>query len=71
MGVSKMANTILAVVKDGKIETVERVLFPEGTKLLVTMLSDDDTFWQEASQESLKKIWDNREDDVYAQLLNE
>ncbi|MGA1198553.1 MAG: hypothetical protein ACO36I_18865 [Candidatus Latescibacterota bacterium] len=66
-----MANTILAVVKDGKIETVERVLFPEGTKLLVTMLSDDDTFWQEASQESLKKIWDNREDDVYAQLLNE
>ena len=27
----------------------------------------DDAFWQEASQETLKKIWDNEEDDVYAQ----
>jgi hypothetical protein len=65
-----MSNTVLAVVKGGKIEPLGHVVFPEGTKLLVTMLSDDDTFWQEASQETLKKIWDNKEDDIYAQLLD-
>ncbi len=26
-------------------------------------------FWQQASQTSLAPIWDNSEDDVYAQLL--
>lgn len=35
------------------------------------MLLDDDTFWQEASEETLKRIWDNKEDDVYACLLDE
>ena len=40
-------------------------------KVLITMLPDDDTFWQEASEETLKQIWDNKEDDVYARLLDE
>jgi len=28
-------------------------------------------FWQQASQASLEKVWDNAEDDVYAELLEE
>ena len=66
-----MLNTALGIVKDGKIETLERIALPEGQKVLVTMLPDDDIFWREASQENLKKIWDNKEDDVYARLLDE
>ena len=66
-----MLNTALAIVKNGKIETLEHIELPEGKKVLITMLPDDDTFWQEASEETLKQIWDNKEDDVYARLLDE
>ncbi len=66
-----MLSTTLGIVKDGKIETLEGIALPEGKRVLVTMLPDDDMFWQEASQETLKQIWDNNEDDVYARLLDE
>ena len=65
-----MLSTALGVVKDGKIEILERIAFIEGQRVLVTMLPDDDMFWREASQEILKQIWDNKEDDVYARLLD-
>lgn len=39
--------------------------------MLTTMLPDDDDFWQEASEETLKRIWNNKEDDAYARLLDE
>jgi hypothetical protein len=32
-------------------------------------LVDDDDFWLRASEPSLKAIWDNPDDDVYAELL--
>ena len=66
-----MLSTTLGIVKDGRIETLESVRLPEGKRVLVTILPDDDTFWQEASQESLKQIWNNDEDDVYVRLLDE
>ncbi len=31
--------------------------------------TDDDGFWLKASEPSLNAIWDNCEDDVYAELL--
>ena len=65
-----MLSTALGIVKDGKIETLETITLPEGQKVLVTMLPDDNIFWQEASEETLKQIWDNKEDDVYARLLD-
>ena len=65
-----MLRTALGIVKEGKIETLERIALPEGQRVLITMLSDDDLFWQKASQETLKQIWDNKEDDVYARLLD-
>ena len=65
-----MLKTIWATVRQGKIELLETVELPEGTKVIVTLLPDDEaTFWMQTSQTSLDAVWDNTEDDVYAQLL--
>ena len=66
-----MLNTLWAVVRGKKVEFLEKVDIPEGTKVLVTLLTDKDEqqFWQSASQISLGAIWNNTEDDIYAQLL--
>ncbi|ALF56447.1 hypothetical protein ACX27_18330 [Nostoc piscinale CENA21] len=65
-----MLKTLWATVRHGKIELLESAELPEGTKVLVTLLPDDENeFWLQASQKSLDEVWDNTEDDVYAQLL--
>ncbi|MBD2595283.1 hypothetical protein BCD64_14365 [Nostoc sp. MBR 210] len=65
-----MLKTLWATVRQGKIELLESAELTEGTKVLVTLLSDDENeFWLQASQKSLDAVWDNTEDDVYAQLL--
>jgi hypothetical protein len=64
-----MLNTIRAVVREGKIELLEKVEIPEGTEVLVTPLIDESDFWLSASESSLDSVWDNSEDDVYAELL--
>ncbi len=64
-----MLNTVKAVVREGKIELLEQINLPEGTEVLVTILSDEEQFWMEASQPSLSAIWNNAEDDIYEQLL--
>ena len=67
-----MLHTIWATVHDGKIQLAEQAELPEGTQLLVTVMTDDARqFWTEASQASLAAVWDNAEDDAYAQLLEE
>ena len=67
-----MPKTLRAIIREGKIEPLEQVGLPEGSKVLVTLLPDDEAeFWLRASQASLDTIWDNPEDDVYAQLLKE
>jgi predicted DNA-binding antitoxin AbrB/MazE fold protein len=67
-----MSKMLKAVVREGRIELLEPVDLPEGTKVLVTLLPDEETeFWLSASQVSLDTLWDNPEDDVYGQLLNE
>ncbi len=67
-----MLKTLWAIIREGKIEVLEKVNLPEGTKVLVTLLSDDESeFWLRTSQVSLDAIWDNAEDDVYGQLLKE
>lgn len=60
---------IRAVVRDGRIELLEEVEMPEGTEVLVTLLNADSSFWLQASESSLDSVWDNAEDDVYAELL--
>ncbi|MGB3492143.1 MAG: hypothetical protein WBA57_05415 [Elainellaceae cyanobacterium] len=66
-----MLKTLWATVRQGKIELLESTDLPEGVKVLVTVLPDADesVFWLEASQPSLNAVWDNDEDDVYAELL--
>ena len=64
-----MQERIRAVVNEGRIEPLEKLDMPDGTEVLVTALSNGDDFWLKASEVSLKAIWDNSEDDVYAELL--
>ncbi|MBV8885764.1 MAG: hypothetical protein JO235_17460 [Chroococcidiopsidaceae cyanobacterium CP_BM_RX_35] len=65
-----MLKTLWATVRQGKIELLESAELPEGTRVLVTLLPDDEAeFWLQASQPSLNSVWDNAEDDVYVQLL--
>ena len=65
-----MLKTLWATVRQGKIELLELSELPEGAKVLVTLLPDEEAeFWLQASHTSLHKVWDNTEDDVYAQLL--
>ncbi len=65
-----MLTTLWATVRNGKIELLDLTELPEGTKAIVTLIPDDETdFWSQSSQTSLDTIWDNAEDEVYAQLL--
>ena len=65
-----MLKTLWATVRQGKIELLELSELPEGAKVLVTVLPDEEAeFWLQASQTSLDRVWNNTEDDVYAQLL--
>ncbi|MBD0321037.1 MAG: antitoxin family protein [Gemmatimonadetes bacterium] len=65
-----MQNGVRAVVHDGRIEPLDKLDLPEGTRLLLTVVRDeDDEFWTDASQPSLEAVWNNGDDDVYGQLL--
>ena len=65
-----MMQTVWAVIHDGRIEPSEPVELPEGARVLVTLMPENENlFWLEASEKSLSAIWDNAEDDVYAKLL--
>ena len=68
-----MLQTAWAVVKKGKIVLMENITLPEGAKVIVTLLVEEDEskFWSLASQRSLSDIWENAEDDIYAELLPE
>jgi hypothetical protein len=63
--------TFLGVLRQGKIELLEPVPLPDGTKLLVSLVPQDseETFWRQVSDQSLASVWDNAEDDIYAALL--
>lgn len=65
-----MMNTVWAVVQDGKILPEEPVELRDGQRVLVTILTDEeDKFWLDVAGPALDAIWNNDEDDVYAELL--
>ena len=67
-----MLSAIWGVVRDGKVEPLHPANLPEGARVLVTVIQDENEdvlFWRRLSEESLKAIWDNKEDDVYGELL--
>jgi hypothetical protein len=60
-----MLTTVWATVRQGKIELLELKHLPEGARVLVTLMLDEDAeFWQQASNESLNAVWDNDYDNV-------
>jgi len=63
--------TVRAIIRGGKIELLEQFALPEGSELLITVLveEDEDRWWLGASESALAEVWDNAEDDVYAELL--
>jgi predicted DNA-binding antitoxin AbrB/MazE fold protein len=63
-----MQETIRAIITGGTIQPLEELSIPDGTEVLVTV-STNGEFWLNASQSSLDSIWQNAEDDVYAELL--
>ncbi len=67
----KMLKTVWAVVREGKIELLENLSLSEGARVLVTLMPDEDEqqFWIDASERSLAEVWENSEDDIYAELL--
>ncbi len=63
-------NTVRAVVRAGKVELLEPLELPEGAEALVTLLTETDAeFWSRAAFPAADSVWDNSEDDVYAELL--
>ena len=65
-----MYQTLSAEVKNGRIKLLDKAKIPEGTRVLVTIMQEDETlFWRNASQTSLENIWANEDDDVYKKLV--
>ena len=65
-----MLKTVWAKFRHGTIEFSEPMDIPDGSRILVTVLPDEESdFWQQASQSTLDAVWDNQEDDIYAELL--
>jgi hypothetical protein len=65
-----MGDKVRGVVRNGKIELLDDVELPEGTRILVVLPpTDESQLCMEASQSSLDALWDTPQDDVYAQLL--
>ncbi|MBI3942236.1 MAG: hypothetical protein HY326_04420 [Chloroflexi bacterium] len=66
-----MMKTLWGIIREGKIELIEDFPLSEGTRVLITILPDTDEqqFWLHVSGRSLAEIWDNPEDDIYAELL--
>jgi len=68
-----MLRTLWAVVRKEKIGLLEKEKIPEGTKVLVTLLPNDEgsQFWLGTSHLSLDAVWNNAEDEIYAGLLKQ
>ncbi|HBK22270.1 MAG TPA: hypothetical protein DDZ60_07135 [Planktothrix sp. UBA10369] len=65
-----MQRTFWGTVRQGKIELLDSADLVEGTQVLVTLIANDESeFWRQTSQVSLNAVWDNAEDDIYAELL--
>ena len=68
-----MLHTVWGIAEQGKIQLLDGVKIPDGVKVLVTIVEPDEErkFWAAVSSYSLAAIWDNPEDDVYAELLKD
>jgi predicted DNA-binding antitoxin AbrB/MazE fold protein len=71
-GATEMLQTVWATVRDGRIEPVEPVELPEGSRMIITIIPDEEPGdWLRISELALDTVWDNPEDDIYGELLKE
>jgi hypothetical protein len=71
-----MLETIEAVIDmQGQVQLLEKIKLTKKHRALVTILGetdyffDDNSFFATASSSKSDEIWNNEEDDVYAELL--
>lgn len=67
-----MTTTVEAIYENGKLVLPRPLSLPEKTRVRVTIESGDTEreAWLKLSEESLTKIWDNADDDVFNELLS-
>ena len=66
-----MYTTLPAEMRKGRIRIIEKADIPEGARLLVTVMPEDDAaFWIAASGSTSNAVWENCEDDIYEKLLH-
>jgi predicted DNA-binding antitoxin AbrB/MazE fold protein len=67
-----MLQTVWATVREGKIEPLEPVELPEGSRMIITIIPDEEPGdWLRIGEMALDTVWDNPEDDIYGELLKE
>ncbi len=73
-----MSTQLLAIVKNGKIEPLEPINFPEGTQLIVMMNSSSDIandteseYWYALSLQGLSRAYGNDEPDYELSQIKE
>jgi predicted DNA-binding antitoxin AbrB/MazE fold protein len=66
-----MTTTVEAIYENGKLLLPQPLPLPENFHVLVTIESKDAEreAWLKLSEQSLTKVWDNADDDVFNELL--
>ena len=65
-----MTTTMEAIYDDGKIVLPRPLSLPDKSPVRVTIeLDSERASWLTLSEESLTKVWDNADDDVFNELL--
>ena len=66
-----MTTTVEAIYENGSLVLPQRLPLPEHSHVRVTIETADAerAAWLKLSEQSLTKVWDNADDDVFNELL--
>lgn len=67
-----MTTTVDAIYENGKLVLPQPLSLPEKSHVRVTIESGDTEreAWLKLSEESLTKVWNNADDDIFNELLS-
>ena len=71
-----MTTTVEAIYEGGKLIVANPLPLPDKAHVTVTIETSephsdgDRTVWLELSEQSLMKVWDNTDDDIFNELLS-
>ena len=67
-----MTTTVDAIYENGKIVLPQLLDLPEKARVRVTIESADSEreAWLKLSEQTLTKVWDNEDDDIFNELLS-